>query len=103
MPAPDRLQLDTMVAEATADCYDRDECETGFFTMIADNLALPFQTRVLGVDVTVDDIDLSGGGQVVAICARDGWRQPIPILDLPLPAPAPAGAEWIEAYRHWLR
>ncbi|WP_072946307.1 hypothetical protein [Rhodococcus koreensis] len=24
-------------------------------------------------------------------------------LDLPLPAPPPDGAEWIEAYRHWLR
>jgi hypothetical protein len=27
----------------------------------------------------------------------------IPILDLPLPTPPPGGAEWIEAYRHWLK
>lgn len=28
--------------------------------------------------------------------------QAIPILDLPLPVPRPDGAEWIDAYRHWL-
>jgi hypothetical protein len=38
----------------------------------------------------------------VAICCRDQVRQAIPILDLPLPTPPPVGAEWIEAYRHWL-
>jgi hypothetical protein len=28
---------------------------------------------------------------------------PVPILDLPLPKPPPSGADWIEAYRHYLR
>lgn len=41
--------------------------------MIEDNLALPFETKVLGVPVIVERIDL------------------IPILDLPLPSPRPAG------------
>jgi hypothetical protein len=56
----------------------------------------------LGVDVTVTSIDLTDDDQIVAICARGRSRQRIPILDLPLPTPLPEGAEWIEAYRHWL-
>jgi hypothetical protein len=65
-----------------------------------ENLALPFMTRVLGVEVTVADIDLTDCG-IVAICVRETHRQPIPISDLPLPATRPAGSEWIAAYRHW--
>jgi hypothetical protein len=33
-----------------------DEQVMGLYTMIADNLATPFQTEVLGVEVTVGDI-----------------------------------------------
>jgi hypothetical protein len=100
-PAEDAARLEAMVAEATVDCYNEDEQVTGLFTMIEDNLALPFQTAVLGVAVSVVSVDLSDNGQIVAICSRDGLRQTIPILDLPVPVPSPAGAEWIEAYRRW--
>ncbi len=92
-----------MIAEATVDCYNDGECVTGFHTVIDEHLAVPFQTFVLGIDVTVTGIELSDDDQIVAICARGRKRQQIPILDLPLPAPPPGGAEWIEAYRHWLR
>ena len=49
-----RAQLDGLVEEATIDCYNEDEQVTGLFTMIEDNLAVPFQTTVLGVEVTVE-------------------------------------------------
>jgi hypothetical protein len=91
-----------MVEEATVDCYNEDEQATGLFTMIEENLEVPFETRVLvGVSVTVASVDLTDSNQIVAMCRRDGLRQAIPILDLPLPTPPPAGAEWIEAYRRW--
>jgi hypothetical protein len=95
-------QLDAMVAEATVDCYDEDEQVMGFLTMVSDNLATPFTTVVLGVEVTVEDIDLTGRGEIVAICRRGRFEQAIGILDLPLPEPAPEGAVWIEAYRRWV-
>lgn len=94
-------QLDNLVAQATVDAYADEEQLAGLFTMIAEHLAVPFKTVVLGVEVTVRKVDLVFGSQIVAVCARGRHRQAIGILDLPLPTPAPEGAEWIEAYRHW--
>jgi len=90
-----------MIQVATVDCYNESEELTGWFTSIQDNLAVPFQTSVLGVDVTVRGIVLSDDDQIVAVCTRGRDRQTLPILDLPLPRSEPEGSEWIEAYRRW--
>jgi len=90
-----------MIEAATVDCYNESEQITGWFTMIDENLAVPFETTVLGVPVTVEGVDLDRSEQIVAICSRGRSRQSLPILDLPLPTPPPTGAEWIEAYRQW--
>ena len=96
-------KLDKLIEEAIVDCYNDSEALTGFFTMIEDNLAMPFVTQVVGVEVNVSRIDLTDADQIVAVCVRGRTRQAIPILDLPLPDPPPKGAEWIEAYRRWAR
>lgn len=96
-------KLDAMIEEAIVDCYNEAEEATGLFTMIEEHLSLPFKTSVLGVRVTVEKVAQSGRAGIVAICARDGIRQRIPILDLSLPMPGPQGAEWIAAYRRWAR
>jgi hypothetical protein len=88
---------------ATVDAYNDEEQITGLFTMLEEHLALPFDTEVLGITITVAKIDLTVGNEIVAICRRDTHKQTIPILDLPLPAPRPDGAEWIDAYRRWRR
>jgi len=95
-----RKQLDALIEQATVDCYDEDEQLAGLFAMIGDNLAVPFQTTVLGVEVTVEDIDLTNH-TIVAYCRRGAHRQAIGVLDLPLAKPPPEGTQWIEAYRHW--
>ena len=46
-------ELDALIAQATVDCYSEDEELAGFAAMIGDNLAVPFETTVLGVTVTV--------------------------------------------------
>lgn len=92
-----------MIEEATVDCYNESEQITGWFTMIEDNLAVPFETMVLGVPVTVERIALNRSEQIVAVCRRGREQQSLPILDLPLSTPPPGGAEWIEAYRRWRR
>ena len=99
----DARRLEALVEEATVDCYDETEQALGLFTMIEDHLELPFQTRVLGLEVTVAAVRQSDDGIPVAVCQRGRETQRIPLLDLPLPSPPPKGAEWIAAYRHWAR
>ena len=95
-----RADLDELVEEAIVDAYGEDEQLAGFYTMIEENLVLPFTTMVLGVEVTVEGIDLMDCG-IAASCVRGVHRQSIAIRDLPLPASSPPGSEWIRAYGHW--
>lgn len=98
-----KARLAEMIEEATVDAYGESEQTTGWFTMIDENLAVPFETNVLDVAVVVERVDLDETEHIVAICKRGRSRQAIRILDLPLPTPPPAGADWIEAYRQWSR
>ena len=95
--------FDKMIDEALVDAYGESEQMTAFYTMLEDNILVPFQTEMLGVDVTVERIDMTDDEQIVAVCRRGKARQRIPILELPLPNPPPLGAEWIEAFRRWAR
>ncbi len=100
---PNTAYLDKLIEEATVDCYDESEEVTGIFTMLEENLAVPFATTMLGVEVTVERVDMNKAGEIVAVCRRGRERQMIPVVDLPLPDPKPKGAEWIDAYRRWAR
>ena len=93
--------LDNLIAEATVDCYNESEEVTGIFTMLEENLAVPFATKLLGVEVAVERVDLNKADEMVAICRRGRERLRVPIIDLPLPEPKPKGADWIDAYRRW--
>ncbi len=97
-------ELETLVEEATIDAYGVEEQVTSFYTVLDEHLALPFGTVVLGVDVTVEKLDLTDDSDdIVIVCRRGRERQRLPILDLPLPDPPPEGWQWIEAYRYWSR
>jgi len=95
--------LDKLIAEATVDCYNESEAITGIFTMLEENLAVPFAAKLLGVEVTVERIDLTEAYEIVAVCRRGRERLRVPVIDLPLPEPKPKGTEWIDAYRRWAR
>ena len=96
-------RLDALIEEAIVDAYNESEQAVGFHAMIDEHLAVPFRTSVLGVAATVKEIDVSAGGDVVAVCSRGRQHQVIPILELPPPDPPPDGWEWIEAHRRWAR
>jgi len=96
-------ELDALIEEATVDAYNDREQVTGLFTMLDEHLAVPFDTELLGVTVTVKKLDLTVEHEIIAICCRDGHTQAIALLDLPLPVPRPDGAEWIDAFRRWRR
>ena len=99
---PGAARLRKLIEQATVDCYNDSEAASGFLTMIDDHLGMPFSTTVLGVEVSVERVDITPGGEIVAVCNRGKLRQGVPILDLVLPSPPPPGSEWIDAYRAWL-
>jgi hypothetical protein len=100
-PRYSKARLEALVEEATVDAYGESEQAGGLFTMMEDHLQLPFTAKILGVDLTVEKVDLTEDDEIVALCKRGAARQTISVLDLQLPEPAPEGAEWIAAYRHW--
>lgn len=61
----------------------------GWQYALEENLELPFTTKVLGLEVKVDRIELRGDNTIAAICTRGRERQAIALLDLPLPKPPP--------------
>src|ERR1700688_3951253 len=63
-------KLDKMIEEATVDCYDELEQASGLYMMIEDNLAVPFETQVLGVEVSVVGVEMDNIGSLKAVCER---------------------------------
>jgi len=103
LPSLCKAKLEALIEEAVVDAYSEDEQKVGLLTMMQEHLQFPFSVSILGVEATVEKVDMTRDGRIVAVCRRDGVKQRIEILDLPLPKPAPAGAEWIAAYSHWRR
>jgi hypothetical protein len=65
-----KARLEEITEHTTVDAYSESEQITGWFTMIEENLGVPFETTVLGVPVTVEGVDLNRSEQVVAVCKR---------------------------------
>ena len=98
-----KRRLNQLVEEGIIDAYGESEQRVALFTMVQDQLGVPFATQILGIPVRVERVNMNDAEEIVAICRRGRQRQAVPILDLPLPSPPPIGWEWIEAYRHWAR
>ena len=73
-----KARLDALVEEATVDAYNEAEQVLGLFTMMEDNLRLPFETEIFGLKVTVERTDMTDSDQIVAVCKRSGKRQKVP-------------------------
>jgi hypothetical protein len=95
-----KARLDDLIDDALTDAHSESEQVTGFYTMLENDLHLPFETQILGVTATVESIDITEDDQLVAVCRAGKARQRISLSELPLPSPPPAGAEWIAAYRY---
>jgi len=102
-PTLSKRRLNELVEEAIVDAYGESEQLVGLLCMVQQNLAIPFETQILGTSLRVERVGLNAAHELVAICRRGHQRQRIPLLDLPLPSPPPDGWEWIAAYRHWAR
>ena len=58
-PRLSKARLDELVEEALVDAYGESEQAAGFYTMLENDLRLPFETEMLGVTVTVESIDIT--------------------------------------------
>jgi hypothetical protein len=96
-----KARLDELIEEALVDANGESEQAAGFYTMLENDLRLPFETQILGVTATVESIDITEDDQLVAVCRAGNKRQRISLAELPLPLLPPGGAEWIVAYRYW--
>jgi hypothetical protein len=85
-------RLEEMIEQATVDCDNDSEQACGFFTLLDEALAVPFETSILGIAVTVTALDLTVDDQIVAVCTRAGASQRIPVLDLPRATGVAGGA-----------
>jgi hypothetical protein len=99
--SPSSPRLDRMIAEAVVDAYGESEQIIGFCTMLEDNLVVPFDTEILGVEVTVQGSDMSDYEQIVAGCSRGRSGQRVPILNLPLPAIHPTVRHFAHSASPW--
>jgi hypothetical protein len=73
-------ELEALVDKATVDAYDDDEQRMGFAVLIEENLAVPFETTVLGVRVTVMDVTQMESGIVadldqIAAAGEAPWER----------------------------
>jgi hypothetical protein len=96
-----KARLDELVEEALVDAYGESEQATAFYTMLENDLEMPFETQILGVTATVEGVDVTEDDQLVAVCRAGKTKQRISLSELPLPSLPPKGAEWIAAYRYW--
>lgn len=54
---PSKTRLKELIEEAIVDAYDDEEVLSAFTALIQDELAIPFETEILGVPVTVEAVD----------------------------------------------
>src|SRR5438445_11254198 len=60
-PRFSKAKLEGLVEEATIDAHGETEQAGGLFTMIEENLRVPFSTTLPGVEVTVKRIEVTEG------------------------------------------
>ena len=66
----DKARLETLLEEATVDCYDEEEAFWGVFYTLEGSLSFPLQARVLGETVTLVGLDDHRSGLRRGVMAR---------------------------------
>ena len=93
--------LDSLIDEATIDAYGEHERRAGFYTVLEESLAFPFQAAIIGESVSVYGLDMKDDRQILARINRQGREYTIDLLDLTINDESIAGGEWIAAYKKW--
>ena len=91
--------------EAACDANGVEEQHSGLLSMIQDELAFPFQARVLGEVVSIVDMEWPerDGYGLDLVCERNGQRHRIEARSVELLKPLPEGHLFLAAYLEWKR
>ena len=93
-----------LIEEAVVDAYTEDEQEMGFMVGMENDMSFPFTALVVGEEVEVVGVEMEPGERgIMAVCERNGRQYRVSITSLEWSGKSPRGAEWIKAYRCWLR
>lgn len=99
-----RVEIDRMIEEAVVDCHDEEEQHSALLCALQENIQCPTAALIVGEEVTLLGFDWHGSpGEIAARCERGGRVYEISAIALQWPGQPPQGAEWVEAYRAWLR
>ncbi len=98
------IHLRRLIEEALVDAYGEDEQHGAFLVMFEEHVKCPFTALVVGEEVEVRGFHWEGAPQeIVAVCRRKGRNHRVNVTALHFTAGRPAGAEWLDAYRAWLK
>lgn len=96
------LDLDELVAQITVDAYG-DEGYWSFRQAFDDHIDLPIRATLVGVDVTVTEINFEDDRRgLTATVHRKGHTSIVSVLDLKMPDNATRVRILAQAYRRWL-
>ena len=103
-PQPSSIHLRRLIEEALVDAYGEDEQHGAFLVMFEEHVQCPFTALVVGEEVEARGFDWEGAPQeIVAVCRRRGRNHRVNVTALHFTAGRPVGAEWLDAYRAWLK
>jgi hypothetical protein len=98
-----RDRLESLIKEATVDCYTEGEEYVGVSTLAEENVICPFKAKVLGETVEVVELrHPEAGFGLYAVCRYKGKDYNIDINSIEWPKKKPVGFKWIEAFQAWL-
>src|SRR5690348_66739 len=101
---PERIDLDSLIAEITVDSNGNDEQLWAFRQVFEDNVPMPSDGSVIGQPVSVLRFEYDGNERrgLTARCRREnGSEYLVAAAEVTLGARSP-GARYLAAYRKWL-
>jgi hypothetical protein len=103
--ALDESEVQAALEDATVDCYDEDEQLSGLLTIAQQELATPFQAKVLGEVVAVVDVKWPEDDRfgLDLVCEHKGKRYRIDARSVELLPPLPDGHLYLAGYLAWRR
>ena len=99
-------ELDRMIEEATADCYNEEEALMGVVYYLADKMSFPFRAKWLGdlVEVIgIDDVESGFEGEVLAEIRTKDDEYTFALDELESMPDDTENGKYLEMYEYWSR